>query len=102
MFKRTTLAVQSFGRFGRNNAELLEKMATSVVFREEGGENTRKGVLMECIEQVISTTVQVAISRRVRRNRLALRGRQEGGTAADHGEGALSILEDGGGAQWPS
>lgn len=62
IFKLTTLAVESFGRLGRNGEEILEQLATSVVRGEEGAGKMRKGVSMECIKQVISVIVQVAIS----------------------------------------
>lgn len=71
-FKNLTtlaLAVELLGCLERK--EPLEKV-TAVVVGERGGlTEKRKGVLMECLRQVISPTAQAATSRRVQRNQLA-------------------------------
>lgn len=89
IFKITTLAVESFGRLERNGEELLENKVNTEVGRKEGEGKTRKGVLMECTNQVMSLKAYVAISRWVRRYRLAGRRREEGRTVNNHREGTL-------------
>ncbi len=75
-FKLVPLAVESFGRLGVSGYELVDQLATSMVGGSGGGDVTQKGVVKERLLQIISVTTQVAISRRVHRYRLALRGRQ--------------------------
>ena len=74
--KLITLAVESFGRLGKEGSELIDQLAASVVGGTDGGSLSRKGVWKEYLFQIISVTTQVAISRRVHRYKLALRDRQ--------------------------
>ena len=76
-FKLTTLAVESFGRLGEEGCEFIDELATHAAGGRDGGSMARKGVFKERLLQVISVATQVAISRRVQRYKLALRGRQE-------------------------
>ena len=75
--KLVTLAVESFGRLGVEGRNFIDQLAASVVGGRDGGSMTRKGVLKEHLLQIISATIQVAISRRVSRFKLQLRDRQE-------------------------
>lgn len=70
----TTLAVQSFGLLERNDEELLEQAAASVGGKKEERGKMRTAVLMERVKQVVSVIAQIAISRRVKRYQLALKG----------------------------
>ena len=77
-FKLTTLAVESFGRLGGEGYEFINELATHAAGGRDGGNMARKGVLKErLLLQVVSVATQVAISRRVQRYKLSLRGRQE-------------------------
>ena len=71
-----TLAVESFGRLGREGSEFIDQLATSVVGGRDGGAMAKKGICKERLLQIVSVTSQVAISRRVYRYKLALRDRQ--------------------------
>ena len=75
-FKLTTLAVESFGRLGEEGNEFIDKLATHAAGGRDGGSMAQKGVFKERLLQVISVAIQVAISRRVQRYKLSLRGRQ--------------------------
>ena len=74
--KLVTLAVESFGRLGKDDIELVDQLAASIVEGTEGGSLSRKGVCKEHLFQIISVTAQVTISRGVHRYELALRDRQ--------------------------
>ena len=74
--KLVTLAVESFGRLGREGSEFVDQLATSVVGARDGGGTAEKGICKETILQIVSVTSQVAISRRVHRCKLARRGDQ--------------------------
>ena len=74
--KLATLAVESFGRLGKEGSDLIDQMAASIVEGTDGSSLARKGVCKERLFQIISVTTQVAISRRVHRYQLALRDRQ--------------------------
>ena len=76
-FKLTTLAVESFGRLGEEGYEFIDELATHAAGGRDGGSMVLKGVFKERLLQVISVATQVAISRRVQRYKLSLRGRQE-------------------------
>ena len=76
-FKLTTLAVESFGRLGEEGYEFVDELATHAAGGRDGRSMAQKGVYKERLLQVISVATQVAISRRVQRYKLALRGRQE-------------------------
>ena len=75
-YKLATLAVESFGRLGKEGSDLIDQMAASIVGGTDGSSLARKGVCKERLFQIISVTTQVAISRRVHRYQLALRDRQ--------------------------
>ena len=75
-YKLATLAVESFGRLGKEGSDLIDQMAASIVEGTDGSSLARKGVCKERLFQIISVTTQVAISRRVHRYQLALRDRQ--------------------------
>ena len=75
-YKLATLAVESFGRLGKEGSDLIDQVAASIVGGTDGSSLARKGVCKERLFQIISVTTQVAISRRVHRYKLALRGRQ--------------------------
>ena len=81
-FKLTTFAVESFGRLGEEGYEFINELATHAAGGRDGGNLTLKGIFQERLLQVVSVATQVAISRRVHRYQLSLRGRQEaqGGT----------------------
>ena len=74
--KLATLAVESFGRLGKEGSDLIDQMAASIVGGTDASSLARKGVCKELLFQTISVTTQVAISRRVHRCHLALRDRQ--------------------------
>ena len=76
-FKLTTLAVESFGRLGEEGYQFIDELATHTAGGRDGESMALKGVFKERLLQVISVATQVAISRRVQRYKLALRGRQE-------------------------
>ena len=75
-YKVATLAVNSFGRLGKEGSDLIDQMAASIVRGTDGSYLARKGVCKERLFQIISVTTQAAISRRVHRYQIALRGRQ--------------------------
>ena len=74
--KLITLAVESFGRFGRERSEFIDQLATSVVGGRDGGAMAKKGICTERRLQKVSVASQVAILRRVHRYKLVLRDRQ--------------------------
>ena len=75
-FKLTTFAVESFCRLGEEGYEFIDELATHAAGGRDGGSMAQKGVFKERLLQVISVATQVAISRRVQRYKLSLRGRQ--------------------------
>jgi len=75
-FKLVTFAVESFGRLGEEGYEFIDQIATHAVGGRNGGNMSRRGIVKERILQVVSVATQVAISRRVHRYKLSLRGRQ--------------------------
>ena len=76
IYKLATLAVESFGRLGKEDSDLIDQVAASIVGGTDASSLARKGVCKKRLFQIISVTTQVAISRRVHRYRLALRDRQ--------------------------
>ena len=74
--KLVTVAVENYGRLGKEGSELIDQLAASIVGGTDGGSLSRKGVCKEHLFQIISVTTQVAISPRVYRNKLALRDHQ--------------------------
>ena len=77
--KLVTLAVESFGRLGREGSEFIDQLAKSVAGGRDGGAMAKKGICKERLLQIVSVTSQVAISRRVHRYKLALRDEREEG-----------------------
>lgn len=71
-----TLAAESFGRPGKEGNDLTDQLVASVVRRTTGGSLSRKGVCKKGKFKILSGTIQVAISRRLYRYKLALRDRQ--------------------------
>ena len=78
-YKLATLAVESFGRLGKEGSDLIDQVAASIVGGMDASSLRRKGVCKERLFEIISVTTQVAISRRVHRYRLSLRDRQAAG-----------------------
>ena len=76
-FVRIALAVESFSRLGEEGYEFIDELATHAVGGRDGGTMALKGVFKERLLQIASVATQVAISRRVQRYKLALRGRQD-------------------------
>ena len=64
-----TFAVESFGRLGKEGSDLIDQVALSIVGGTEETSLARKGVCKPLLLQII----QVAISRRVHRYKIALR-----------------------------
>ena len=85
--KLVTLAVESFGRLGREGSEVIDQLVTSVVGGRDGGAMAKKGICKERLLQIVSVTSQVAISRRVHRYKLALRDRQASRGEREEDEG---------------
>ena len=81
--KLATLAVETFGRLGKEGSDLTDQVATSIVGGTDASSPARKGVCKERLFQIIFVATQVAISRRVHRyglflrDRLVARGREE-------------------------
>ena len=57
---------------------IIDQLAASVAEERGGGWMTRKGVVKECLLQIISVAALVTISRRVSRFKLQLRDRKQG------------------------
>ena len=68
--------MESFGRLGKEGSDLIDRVEASIVGGTDGSSLERKGVCKERLFQIISVTIQVAISPRVHRYKLALRDRQ--------------------------
>ena len=75
-FKLTTSAVD-LAALERRGIKFTDELATHAAGGRDGGSMAKKGVFKERLIQVISVATQVAISRRVQRYKLALRGREE-------------------------
>ena len=75
-FKLANLTVDSFGRLGKEDNDLIDQVAASITGGTDGSSLARKGACKERLFQIVSVTTQVAISRRLHRYRLALRDRQ--------------------------
>ena len=60
-YRLVTLAVESFGRLGREGSEFIDQLATSVVGGRDGGAMAKKGICKERVLQIVSVTSQVAI-----------------------------------------
>ena len=75
--KLATFAAESFGRPGVEGSNFIDQLAASVVGGRDGESVARKGVVKECLLQIVSVTTLVAISRRVPRFKLQPRDRQE-------------------------
>ena len=102
-YNLATLAVESFGRLGKEGSDMIDQVAASTVGGTDASSLARKGVFKECIFQIISVTTQVAISRRGHRyrpslrDRQAARGREE---EAVHDSGRVYRLSCGGTSDW--
>ena len=92
--KLVTLAVESFGRLGKEGSELIDELAASIIGGSGGGSLSRKGDCKEHIFQIILVTTQVAISRRVHRYKLALRDRQAARGRKEEDGGLLSMARE--------
>ena len=75
-YKLATLAVESFGRLGKEGSDLIDQAAASIVGGTDASSLAQQGVSKERVFQIISVTTPVAISRMVHRYRLSLRDRQ--------------------------
>ena len=75
-YKLAILAVESFGRLGKEGSDLINQVAASIVGGTDGSSLARIGVCKERLFQVISVITQVVILRRVHQYKLALRNRQ--------------------------
>ena len=62
-----TLAMEIFGRLGKEGNDLIHQVAASIVGRTDGSSLTRKGACKERFFQIISVTAQVVVSHRVKR-----------------------------------
>ena len=70
--------MESFGHLGEEGYEFIDELAAHAAEGRDGGSMALKGVFKERLfVQVISVATEVAISRRVQRYKLSLRGRQE-------------------------
>ena len=72
-YKLANLAVESFGRLGKEGNDLIDQVAASMVGGTDGSSLARKGVCKERLPPIILVTTQVAISRGAQRYKLALR-----------------------------
>ena len=66
-YKLATLAVERFGRLGKEGSDVIDQVAASIVEGTDASSRVRKGVCKERLFQIISVTTQVAISRRAHR-----------------------------------
>ena len=90
--KLVTLAVESFGRIGKEDSGLIDQLTASIVGGMEGGSLSRKGVCKKHLFQIISVTTHVAISRRVHRYKLTLRDRQAARGRREEDGGLLPMV----------
>ena len=90
-YKLATLAVESFGRFGKEGSDLIDQVAASIVGGTDASSLAQNGVFKERLFQIISVTTQVAISRKFHRYRLALRDRQAAAGAEEEAGGLRSL-----------
>ena len=93
--KLITLAVESFGRLGKEGSEVIDQLAASIVGGTDGGSLCRKGVCKEHLFRIISVTPQVAISCRVHRYNLALLDRQAARERREEDGGLLPLAGGG-------
>ena len=63
-YKLATLAVESFGRLGKEGSDLTDQVAASIVGGADGSSLARKE---RTLLHIVSVTTQVVISRRVHR-----------------------------------
>ena len=91
-YKLATLAVESFGRLGKEGSELIDQVAASIVGGTDASSLARKGVCKERLFQIISVTTQVAISRRDHRYRLSLRKNRQAARGREEEAGGLRPL----------
>ena len=83
-YKLTTLAMERFGRLGKERSEVIDQVAATIVGGTNGSFQAQKGVCKERLFHIIFVTIQVAISRRVHSDiciavidRQTARGREE-------------------------
>ena len=74
--KLAAIAVESFGRLGREGRDFIDQLATSVIGGGDGGTMPENGICKECLLYIISVTSQAVISRRIHRYKLAFQDRQ--------------------------
>ena len=55
-YKLATLAVESFGRLGKEGSDLIDQVAASIVGGTDASSLARKGVCKERLFQIISAT----------------------------------------------
>ena len=89
--KLVALAVECFGRLGREGSEFIDHVAMNVVRGRGGGQMAKKGICKERLLQIVSVTTQIAISRRVHRYKLALRDRQAARGRREEEEGLMPM-----------
>ena len=94
-YKLATLAVESFGRLGKEGSDLIDQVAASIVGGTDASSLARKGVCKERILQIIPVTTQVAISRRVNRYRPSPRDRQAARGREEESGGLRPLAWDG-------
>ena len=90
-YKLADLAVESFGRLGKESNDVIDQVAASIVGGLDGAPLARKGVCKERLLLIIPLSTQVAISRRVYRYKLTLRGRQAARGRREHTGGVLML-----------
>ena len=89
--KLVTRAVKNFGRLGKEGSEFSDQLAASIVGGADGEFFPRKGVCKEHLFQVISVTTQIAVLRRVRQYKLALRDHQAARGRREEERGSLPM-----------
>ena len=76
-YKLTTLTVEKFGRLGKGGNKFVDQLTTTVIGGADNGNLTQEGRGKKMASIISVITKQVAISRRVERDRLALGARRE-------------------------
>ena len=94
-YKLADLAAESFGRLGKESNDVIDQVAASIVGGLDGAPLARKGVCKERLLLIIPLSTQFAISRRVYRYKLTLRGRQAARGRREHTGGVLMPMTRG-------